>query len=202
MDSVPFESPVLQLAVLAVSSSLSPGPNNLLLATCASMFGAWRTMPTVLGMYLGFGLMLIVTALGLAEVLLRWPGVLTTLRWGAAGYLSWLSVKLLRAQWSTSSRTAAPPGVLRAGALQFVNPKLWLMSLSTVSLSTPTNHALPSLLLVTCFVLMTLPSMLAYLYVGGVLHRLGQNSQTRRMLNILLAAMTAVSALLMLVPSF
>lgn len=200
MFAVPVEAPVLQLALLALSSSLSPGPNNLLLAACASMFGARRTLPTVLGMYIGFGLMLVATGVGLAAVLVQWPQVLHMLQWGAAAYLAFLAAKLLRAQWTPPAGGSAPPGILRAAVLQVANPKLWLITVSTVSLCTPDGHARPSVMLVVGFVAMTVPSMLAYLHLGGLLYRLAPGSQARRVLNILLAVITAGSALLMLMP--
>lgn len=192
-------APLLQLALLALSTSLSPGPNNLLIAAHGACFGVRRSLPTLAGMYAGFSLIFAPVALGAAFVTEVLPGLLPLLQIAGAAYLLLLAARLLEAPWS-AREAAAPLGLVRAALLQFVNPKLWLMTLSTVSLCTRPGPAggEVSLPLVGFFVLMTVPSMLAYLNGGLLLQSLVRSPRTQRALSRLLAALTAASALMLL----
>ncbi len=201
MNSFLPESPVPQLALLALSSSLSPGPNNLLIAASGAWFGMRRSLPTLAGMYAGAVLILIAAGLGVSGVFQEFPGLLRLLQFAGAGYLAYLAAGLLRATWCIAP-AVAPPGFGRAAVLQLFNAKLWLMSFSTISLCTlrgPEGSAV-SVPLIVFFVLMTVPSMLLYLRFGVVLRSLAASGRARTVANRLLASLTAVSAILLLAP--
>jgi len=190
-----------QLALFALSSSLSPGQNNLLIAASAAWFGMRRSLPTLAGMYAGFMLMFLAVGLGASVVFAAVPGLLRTLQFLGAGYLLVLAAGLLKATWAVKA-SASPLGPVRAAALQFLNPKLWLMAMSTVALCTRTgpDGGAVSIPLVAFFVAMTVPSMLLYLKFGAVLRVLASSRRTRTWTNRALAALTALSALLLLTP--
>jgi len=50
---------LLGLAVFALVSSITPGPNNLMLMASGANFGFRRTIPHMLGVGLGFTLMVL-----------------------------------------------------------------------------------------------------------------------------------------------
>lgn len=196
-----FDSPLPQLTLFALSSALSPGPNNLLLAASGALFGARRSLPTLAGMYAGWCLMIAAAILGAGAVLEALPGLLRVLQFAGAGYLVYLAACLLNATWRVSSATA-PVGFVRTALLQFLNPKLWLMTLATISLCTRSgaHGGEVSVPMIAFFVLATVPCMLAYLKFGAVLNSLAESSRARTVANRLLAGLTAASAILLLVP--
>ena len=51
------------LCAFAFVSSVTPGPNNLMLMTSGANFGVRRTMPHYLGVVFGFLLMILLTAM-------------------------------------------------------------------------------------------------------------------------------------------
>jgi threonine/homoserine/homoserine lactone efflux protein len=195
------EAPWIQITLFALSSSFSPGPNNLLIAATGAAFGTRRSLPTLLGMYAGCVVVFAAAAFGAARVFALLPGLLGLLQVAGATYLVVLAVGLLRASWKLEPADA-PVGFLQAALLQFVNPKLWLMAVATISLCTlpgPGGHAV-STPLVVFFVLMTVPAMLAYLKFGTLLGALSASPRGRRLANATLAVLTAASALLLLAP--
>jgi len=201
MNSALSDPALAQLALLALASSISPGPNNLLIAASSAGFGARRSLPTLVGMYTGFTLMFVAVGLGASAIFEVAPWLLFVLQVAGAGYLLYLATGLLKATWR-SAAAAAPPGFGRAAALQFLNPKLWLMASSTVSLCTrpgPEGNTV-SVPLVAFFVLMTVPSMLVYLNLGSWLTKLAASERARNWSNRVLAALTAASALMLLAP--
>jgi threonine/homoserine/homoserine lactone efflux protein len=127
------------------------------------------------------------------------PWLLTLLQWAGAAYVMYLALGLLRAQWHVTTATA-PIGFARAALLQFLYPKLCLMAIATVALCTQDDGAV-SFLLTAFFLAMTLPGMLPYLSMGRVLRALAESPRGRVGVNRSLAAMTALSALLPVMPA-
>lgn len=193
-------SPAPQLAMLALTSSLSPGANSLLISATAAQFGVRRSLRTLSGMYAGFGLMFVAVGFGASAVFETWPWLLVLLQWAGAAYMLHLAWGLLRARWAAASTAAAPIGFARAALLQFLYPKLWLMAVATIAMCTGDDPAAGvSLPLVLFFVAMTLPGMLLYLRLGGVLRSIAKSPRLRTATNLALAGLTALSALMLLV---
>src|SRR5690606_5993506 len=111
-------------------------------------------------------------------------GLLRLLQFAGAGYLVYLAAGLLKATWEVSP-AMAPIGFGRATLLQFLNPKLWLMTLATISLCTrpgPEGSEV-SVPMVAFFVVVTVPCMLAYLKFGVVLNSLAASPRARTLAN-------------------
>jgi threonine/homoserine/homoserine lactone efflux protein len=79
----------------AIPAFFTPGPNNLMLMTSAARFGVRRTVPHLLGVVLGFPLMVFVVGLGLGEVFEAFPQLRDILKWVAAAYFLWMAWTLL-----------------------------------------------------------------------------------------------------------
>ena len=56
------------LAAFAFVTSITPGPNNLMLMASGANFGFRRTIPHMLGVGLGFVFMVVMIGAGLAQV--------------------------------------------------------------------------------------------------------------------------------------
>ncbi len=130
---MPFDTHLLLIGIL-LAMQWTPGPNNALLAASGAQFG-WRpTLPHLLGVALGFSLMLFIIALGLAQVFKQSVMLREGLRWLGAGLMVYFSYLIA---------TAPPPGqgngrrrpfrLYEAMAFQWINPKAWVMAISLVS---------------------------------------------------------------------
>lgn len=151
--------------------SITPGPNNLLLATSGVNFGFRRTVPLLSGIQIGCILQAALMALVLDE-LLHWMAVvrlpLTLL---GCAYLVWLSVKILRSGAPKLREQLQPMSVGGAVLFQLVNPKAWVMA-SNVALIYTTQSGLPMVL--SGFILLNLPCILLWAWLGD---RLGAHLQ-------------------------
>ena len=67
------------LCLFALVSSLTPGPNNMMLLASGANFGFRRTLPHLLGVSLGFILLVWIVGLGLGAVFAAWPPLHTML---------------------------------------------------------------------------------------------------------------------------
>ena len=80
-----MEETLLPLLGFAIATSVTPGPNVLMVAASAANHGLRATWPHMIGITLGFSLMLLVVGLGLAGPFAASPALHEILRWvGAA----------------------------------------------------------------------------------------------------------------------
>jgi len=126
------------LALFALVSSITPGPNNLMLAASGLTFGFRRSVPHMLGVTGGFMAMLVAVGCGLGTLFLRWPPAHAALQAAGSLYLLWLAWRIARAGPVAGGAAAGRPFTfLQAAAFQWVNPKAWVMAVGVVAAYTP-----------------------------------------------------------------
>ena len=124
----------LALLGFAFVTSVTPGPNNMMLLASGVNFGFRRTVPHMLGISIGHALMVFLVGLGLAGLFRTWPPALLLLKLASVGYMLWLAWKIAGAAAPGEGRAKPQPmSFLQAAAFQWVNPKAWAMALGAVS---------------------------------------------------------------------
>ncbi|RBO84014.1 LysE family translocator [Marinomonas aquiplantarum] len=124
------------LAMFAFITSVTPGPNNIMLLASGAQFGFRRTIPHMLGIVLGMSSLLLATLLGLGAVFSLYPPLYSVLQWLGCVYLLWLAWKIASApvgRLESGELAAKPMSWWQAALFQYVNPKAWMMSLGCVS---------------------------------------------------------------------
>ena len=164
---------LITLAMFALVSSITPGPNNLMLMSSGATFGLMRTLPHLLGVALGFCFMLFLVGIGIIQLFDMFLVTYEILKWFSVIYLSYLAVKIARSgqPTSTGESTSKPFTFIQAALFQWVNPKAWTMALSAVSLYAP-DRDIQSILLVTLvYGAVGLPSSSAWAWMGQALQK-------------------------------
>jgi threonine/homoserine/homoserine lactone efflux protein len=123
------------LVTFCAVTLFTPGPNNLMLMTSGLNFGIRRTQPHLLGVALGFSLMVLLVGLGIGQVFTAYPAGYTLLKYAGALYLLTLAWVIANAGPIKSKGDAGgnPLTFLQAAAFQWVNPKAWVMAVSGVT---------------------------------------------------------------------
>jgi len=188
----------IALAVLpfALSTSLTPGPNTILVTASGATFGFRRTIPLMLGVVIGFPAMMTAVGWGLGEVFRSRPGVHATLRWVGAAYLLFLAWKIASARAGEASGARGRPlGFLRAAAFQWVNPKAWVMSITAISTFTTVggDPRRETLAIVAVFALVALAAIPAWALFGVAVSRFLKSERALRVFNLAMAALLVVS---------
>ena len=151
---------VLALAVFAFVTSVTPGPNNLMLMASGATFGFRRTIPHMLGVGLGFTAMTVLVGLGIAGLLAASPVLALGLKAASLGYMMWFAWKILNAPEPGAAGPAARPMTfLQAAAFQWINPKAWAMALTAVSAYAPDRSVGAVVLVAVIFGLINIPSV-------------------------------------------
>lgn len=126
---------VLPVAVFAVSMSITPGPNNVMVTASGANFGYRRSVRHLLGIGIGFPVMVAAVGLGLGGVFGAVPQVHVVLKYAGSAYILWMAWKIATA--GGMSRAGQQPGrpltFLQAAAFQWVNPKGWVVAVGAIS---------------------------------------------------------------------
>jgi threonine/homoserine/homoserine lactone efflux protein len=173
-------------SLFAVVSLITPGPNNTMVLTSGVNFGLQRTLPHLLGICIGFGLMQVLVGLGLHTVLGQYPSVLEILRYVGGAYMLWLAWKLAssRAAPGEVAASARPLGFWGAAAFQWVNPKAWVMCMTAMTAYLPTQASTTQVLMLgTMFMVLGIPCVGTWAAFGSSMRRFLQDPLKLRIFN-------------------
>ena len=161
----------LALVVFAFVTSITPGPNNLMLLASGVNFGFVRTIPHMLGIGAGFFSLLIGVGLGLGAVLTAYPQLHLALKIAGGAYLLYLAWKIAMSRsMGEGTAGARPMTFVEAAAFQWVNPKAWVMAVTAMAVYTdPQRPFLTMLLVAAAFAVVNVPSVSTWAGFGVAL---------------------------------
>ncbi|MDH4990517.1 LysE family translocator [Aquamicrobium lusatiense] len=160
------------LAAYAFVTSITPGPNNFMLLSSGVNFGFVRSIPHMLGIGIGFVVLLLAVGFGLGAVLTTFPALHTGLKIAGGAYLLYLAWKIAmsRSVESGGDGSAQPMTFLQAAAFQWVNPKAWVMAVTAMAVfSNPENPFLSVILIAVVFGIINLPCVSSWAGFGMAL---------------------------------
>jgi threonine/homoserine/homoserine lactone efflux protein len=181
---------LLAFALFALVSSITPGPNNTMMLASGVNFGYRRSVPHLLGICIGLGLMVVLMGLGLGTLFTRWPMLYTFMRYAGGLYLLYLAWKIFRSapMESTGDTAAKPMSFFGAAAFQWVNPKAWVMALTAVTTYLPAGHSVLQLLVVAVlFCTIGAPSVSVWALFGSRMRSYLRDPRTLRIFNSAMA---------------
>jgi threonine/homoserine/homoserine lactone efflux protein len=186
---------MLDLVSFCFVSSITPGPNNMMLLSSGATFGVRRTVRHIAGISGGCALMVLVLGGMLVGVVGRLPGLFTALHVVSTVYLLWLAWRIATSVGPhAASNRARPFGVFEAAAFQWVNPKAWAMVLGAVtSFARPEHLAVDVPLIASVLVVVGMPCIVLWAGFGQMLNRFLSDPKMLRVFNVGMAALLVAS---------
>jgi threonine/homoserine/homoserine lactone efflux protein len=182
------------LILFSFVSSATPGPNNLMLMASGANFGFRRTIPHMLGVGIGFTVMVMLVGTGLVQVFDAYPISHTILKFVSVAYLLWLAWKIATAVPVAGQKGGARPMTfLQAAAFQWVNPKAWTMALPATSAYAPGQTLGAIALVAAIFGAVNLPTVSSWTLMGQQMARLLSNSNRLTLFNWSMAGLLVLS---------
>lgn len=184
--SVPF------LAIMAIT----PGPNNVMLASSGVNFGFRRSLPHMLGVTFGYPVMVLAIGVGLAKLFTNNPQVHLVLKYLCIVYLLYLAWKIATAgSAKETGKTPKPFTFMQAALFQWVNGKGWVAALSAVTTYTVVNSTITWQVLAISFIAMltTVASVTTWTAFGAVLRQFLHTERRLRTFNYSMAALLVLS---------
>ncbi|WIO73686.1 LysE family translocator [Porticoccaceae bacterium LTM1] len=183
------------LAAFALVSSITPGPNNIMLMTSGVNFGFRRTTPHMLGVAIGFTIMVVLVGIGVVQIFDLLPASYFILKIVSITYLLFLAFKIATsAPPSDETKSDATPlTFMQAALFQWVNPKAWMMAITAISIYAPSKSLYAVSLVALVFGLVNLPSVSVWTVMGLHLRRLLTNTKRLRAFNASMAILLVLS---------
>jgi len=159
------------MAVFAFVTSVTPGPNNMMLLASGVNFGVRATLPHALGISCGHFIMLMAVGLGLGALFHRVPAVYPLMQALGMAYVFYLAWGIVRSgppsAQDETNQGAKPLGFWGAAAFQWVNPKAWVMTLGFFSNYLPQEASVPLIAAASLwFSLINFPSIAVWVLMG------------------------------------
>jgi threonine/homoserine/homoserine lactone efflux protein len=179
--------------------SITPGPNNVMLTASGANFGFRRTVPHIFGIVSGFIVQLLAVCAGLSALFARWPTLQTALGWVGAAYLVYLGWRMLRLESAQAGAATRPVGFLEAALFQFLNPKAWVMTITSATLFLPQELSWLARGAYMAGIAegIGLPCMAVWALFGSSLRGLLEAPRGRRVFNAAMALALATTAVMM-----
>ncbi len=186
----------LALLVYAFVTSITPGPNNFMLLASGVNFGFVRTIPHMLGIGIGFLVLLLAVGFGLGAVLTAFPVLHTGLKIAGGAYLLYLAWKIAmsRSLGGKGEAKAQPMRFIDAAAFQWVNPKAWVMAITAMAVYTNPDRPFLSVLLISfAFAVVNLPSVSTWAGFGTALRGFLSDPLRLKWFNITMGVLLAAT---------
>jgi threonine/homoserine/homoserine lactone efflux protein len=189
------------LLLFATVMSLTPGPNVVMVTASAANFGFRRVVPHMLGITLGFGLLVMAVGLGLAGLFQAEPRLHLGLKYAGAAYLLYLAWRIAHADARGDDAARAKPiGFIEAVLFQVINPKGWVFAIGALAAFTTVDGDLvwQTSMIAAVNAATCLLSVVIWAGFGTIIGRYLGNPRNRAIFNWSMAGLLVLS----LVPVF
>ncbi|WP_436863123.1 LysE family translocator [Acinetobacter haemolyticus] len=183
--------------VYSTVTSITPGPNNIMLAASGLNFGLKRSIPHILGIGFGFGVMVILVGYGIGAALGSSPLLYEILKIIGISYLLYLAYKIYRAgSIKTDTKVDKPLSFMGAALFQWVNPKAWIMAMGAITTYSSANSRLVEFVFIgVIFGLVSIPSVGVWAYMGEKLKMIVNHPRKVELFNTVMALLLVASVI-------
>ncbi|RTZ17696.1 LysE family translocator [Vibrio aquaticus] len=184
------------VALFAVSSSVTPGPNNIMVMTSGVNFGVKKSLPLLTGICVGFTIMLLLVGMGFAQLFELFPSLHFVIKCVGVLYLLYLAWLIARSAGEVESSQQQKPLTFMKGALfQWVNGKAWVVATGAIAAFTTVGDSFLSqnMMIATTFFIVSFPCVGVWLMFGSVLKNILKSSKSRMVFNYIMSGLLVLS---------
>ena len=183
--------------MFSIATSLTPGPNNIMLLSSGLTYGYKRTIPHILGVVIGFPLMTIFVGIGLGEFFKLYPIAFTVLKVLGILYLLWLAWKIANSTptFKENDADSQPLKFIPIVLFQWINPKNWIKIITAMSVYvTSVEHATMQIMIITLiFFITVIISANSWAMGGVILKKLIKSDVGIKRFNVIMAIILVLS---------
>lgn len=186
------------VVLFAVSSSVTPGPNNIMVMTSGLNFGVKKSLPFLSGICVGFTVMLLLVGFGFARLFVMFPSLHLIIKCVGVLYLLYFAYLIAWSAVKVESRKQSQPFTFIKGALfQWVNAKAWVVATGAVAAFTTVGASFISqnLMIAATFFLVSFPCVGIWLMFGSMLENVLNSPRSRFAFNCLMSGLLVLSVI-------
>ncbi|MDC0477154.1 LysE family translocator [Pelagibacteraceae bacterium] len=190
---------LVPLILFGIATGFSPGPNNIMTSYTAFNFGVKKAIPTMLGVIIGWTLLIILLQLGSASVFKRFDTIQVIIKILGSIYLLYMAYKLsFGGETKEKKIDPKPVTFVNTFFFQFVNPKSIIVGLTSISLfiDTENNYLRDSIILTMLWFLMAIGSQLTWCLLGKYMRKFATSDKFIKNFNYSMSFLLIVCVIL------
>lgn len=189
---------LLPFLLFAFVASITPGPTNILVLSNSARFGFRAALPIVFAACASAAVLVLLVGSGFGQTFDQYPVLHRAMQWIGALWLSYLSWQIYKApaQVFDHLQPQRRLSIWGAAALQWVNPKTWMMAIAVVSVfaGNGNDHQIQVVVLSGIFFAVSLPCLTSWAILGSGTQRYFGSSKLQRRFNHFMALLLLASA--------
>lgn len=191
-------SQLISLILFGIATAFSPGPNNIMTSYTAFNFGFKKAVPTMLGVVIGWSILIILLQIGSVAVFQKFEIIQSVIKVLGSIYLLFMAYKLSFAGHSNDKKIDPKPVTfLNTFFFQFVNPKSIIVGLTAISMFIdPKNFLRDSIILTVVFFFMAVGSQTAWCLMGKYMRKFATSERFIRNFNYTMSFLLIVCVIL------
>ncbi|MDB2311421.1 LysE family translocator [Candidatus Pelagibacter bacterium] len=181
--------------LIGISCSLgfTPGPNNAVASYSGFNFGIKKTMPLIMGVWLGYTVLVILINFVLISTFIKYPLIQEVIRILGTLFLIYLAYKISFSEPSKEGKKINPVKFIDTFTFQFLNPKGVMAAITLISNFVLENDYLNSSLTVIVVCSLTaLTSITAWAFLGKFLRNFATNNNFIKCFNYAMSLLLIV----------
>ena len=193
-----MSSQLISLLLFGIVASLSPGPNNIMTSYTAFNFGVKKTIPTMLGVIIGWTILVIFLQVGSVIVFQKLEILQKIIRVLGSIYLMFMAYKISFSSIKLKKVSPKPVTFLNTFFFQFVNPKSIIIALAAIAMfiNPQENFIRDSIILTTIFFFMAVGSQAAWCLMGKYLRKFATSDKFIKNFNYTMSFLLIVCVIL------
>ena len=192
-------SKLISLLLFGIATAFSPGPNNIMTSYTAFNFGFKKAIPTMLGVIVGWTLLIIILQIASVAIFQKYELIQTIIKILGSIYLLFMAYKLSFAGKINQDKIDLKPVTfLNTFWFQFVNPKSIIVGLTSISLfiDTQNNYLRDSIILTFVWFLMAVGSQAAWCLMGKYMRKFATTDKFIKNFNYTMSFLLIVCVIL------
>ena len=191
-------SQLIPLLLFGIATAFSPGPNNIMTSYTAFNFGFKRAIPTMLGVIIGWTLLIVLLQFSSIIVFQKFEVLQTIIKILGSIYLIYMAYKLSFSAIKTEKVDPKPVTFLNTFFFQFVNPKSIIVALTAISMfiDAQNNFLRDSIVFTVVFFFMAVGSQVAWCLMGKYMRKFATSDKFIKNFNYIMSFLLIVCVIL------
>jgi threonine/homoserine/homoserine lactone efflux protein len=184
---------LLLLIGISLSLGFTPGPNNAVASFSGFNFGIKKTIPLILGVWLGYTIVVILINFVLISSFIEYPIIQNVIRLLGTFFLLYLAYKISFSPLSKEKKKINPVKFLDTFIFQFLNPKGVMAAITLISKFVIEDDYLTSSIIVIVVCSLTgLSSITTWAFFGKFLRNFATNNNFIKRFNYAMSLLLIV----------
>ncbi len=194
----------LSIILFCLVTSITPGPNNIMLMSSGLNHGVLKTVPHISGIIVGFPLMVAALGFGLGTIFQNYPVIHQVIKIVGISYLLFLAWKIANTTRANAGKHLREPlTFMQAAAFQWLNPKAWVIGIGAIAtFTTVGNIEIQVIIIVFTYLFVGAFSMGLWLLMGASLQKILRSQNQLKVFNITMAILLVLSIVPIVITEF